>query len=132
VPGYRDLVVRTPDTPSSPGDAASCEVSELGTCVQITARGEFDLATVSVVREATGDIALAPGRLVVLDLCGATFVGTAVIHFAVGLHARAVAHGCSLVVVARPPVRELFALAGVDGVTIVEDGGGSVTTEPAS
>jgi anti-anti-sigma regulatory factor len=123
-------VVRTPDTPWSPGDAA-CDVSELGTCVQLTARGELDLSTVGVLREAAGGVDLAPGRVVVLDLCGATFVDTAVVHFAVGLHARAAAHGCSLVVVARPPVRELFALAGVEGVTIVADAGGSVTTEPA-
>jgi anti-anti-sigma regulatory factor len=115
-------VVRVPDTPSSPANA-TCDVSELGTCVQLTACGELDAASVSVLREAAGRVDLSPGRVVLLDLCGATFVDTAVIRFAVGLHARATAHGSSLIVVARPPVREQFALPGADEVRVVEDGG---------
>jgi anti-anti-sigma regulatory factor len=115
-------VVRVPDTSSSSGGSASCEVSELGTCVQMTVRGELDLASVPVLRDAAGRVDLSPGHVVVLDLCEATLVGSSAVHFAVGLHARAIARGASLVVVGRPRTRELFALAGVEDVTIVEDG----------
>jgi anti-anti-sigma regulatory factor len=118
-------VVRHPDTPSSPGDAATCDVSELGTCVQLTAHGALDAASVAVLREAAAGVDLSPGRVVVLDLCAATCVDTAVVGFAAGLHARALAHGSSLVVVARPQTRELFAFAGGDGVTIVADAEGA-------
>lgn len=115
-------MVRTPDTPSSAGESAACDVAELGTCVQLTARGELDLASVDVLHDAVARVALCPGRVVVLDLCAATFVDTSVMHFALGLHRRAVTHGSAFVVVARPRVRELFALAGIENVTIVEDG----------
>ena len=115
-------MVRVPDTPSSSGGATTCEVSELGTCVQLTVRGELDLASVPVLREAAGRVDLSPGDVVVLDLCEATLVGSSAVHFAVGLQARALARGASLVVVGRPRTRELFALAGAGDVTIVEDG----------
>jgi anti-anti-sigma factor len=115
-------VVRVPDTRSSSGSGATCEVSELGTCVQLTVRGELDLESVPHLREAAARIDLSPGHVVVLDLCDATLVGSSAVHFAVGLHARAMARGASLVVVGRPRTRELFALAGVEDLTIVEDG----------
>lgn len=101
-------------------------------CVQLTAGGDLDIATIEVLRDAAAGIELSPGRTVLLDLCGATLAGTAVVNFTVGLHRRALAHGATLVVIARPRTRELFELAGVDGITIVEDGGGAVTTAPAS
>jgi anti-anti-sigma regulatory factor len=118
-------VVRVPDIPSSSGGSASCEISELGTCVQMTVRGELDLASVPVLREAAGRVDLSPGYVVVLDLCEATLVGSSAVHFAVGMHARAIARGASLVVVGRPRTRELFALAGVEDLTVVEDGDAS-------
>jgi anti-anti-sigma regulatory factor len=90
--------------------------------VQLTAHGELDAASVPVLREAAGRVELSPGRVVLLDLCGAAFVDPAVVRFAAGLHARALARGSSLVVVARPPVRAQFALAGADEVRVVEDG----------
>jgi anti-anti-sigma regulatory factor len=114
-------VVRLPDTPSTPGERASCEVSELGTTVQITARGELDVAALPALRTAARGVDLSPGGVVVLDLCRATLVDTAVVEFVLGLHARATDRGCSLVVVVRPNVRTLIARAGAEGVTIVED-----------
>jgi hypothetical protein len=36
-------------------------------------------------------------------------------------NARALAHGASLVVIGRPRTPELFALAGADELTVVED-----------
>jgi len=112
-------VVLTPDTPSS--GSVTCEVYEFGTCVQITARGELDAAAVAALRGTADGVDLSPGRVVLLDLCAATSVDTAVVHFALGLHGRAAARGCSLVVVARPHVRELFARAGADDLTVVAD-----------
>jgi anti-anti-sigma regulatory factor len=120
-------VLRTPDTPaSSPG---TCDVAELGTCLQLTVRGRPDPAALAA---AARGIELSPGRVLVLDLCGATLVDPAVVQFALGLHRRALAHGTALVVVGRPRTRELFAQAGAAGVTIVEDAAGAVTTRPAS
>jgi anti-anti-sigma regulatory factor len=116
-------VVRVPDTPSSSGDAASCEVSELGTCVQLTVRGELDAAALAALNETTRRIDLSPGRVVVLDLCGASGIDTDVVHFVQGLHGRAGAQGSSLVVVLRPHSRELFQHAEADGVTVVDDAG---------
>jgi anti-anti-sigma regulatory factor len=107
----------------------TCDVAELGTCLQLTVRGRLDLAAVATLRAAAGRVELSAGRVLVLDLCGATLVDTAVTQFALGLHRRALAHDSALVVVARPGTRELFAL---DGVMIVEDGPAAVTTRPAS
>jgi anti-anti-sigma regulatory factor len=90
--------------------------------VQVTARGALDAASVSVLRDAAGRVDLSPGRVVLLDLSGATVVDAAVVRFATGLHARVAAHGSSLVVVAQPHVREQFAAAGAEEVRIVEDG----------
>jgi anti-anti-sigma regulatory factor len=112
-------VVLTPETPSS--GSASCDVSEFGTCVQIVARGVLDAAAVPALRAAADARELSPGGVVLLDLCGATSVDTAVVHFALGLHGRATTRGCSLVVVARPDVRDLFARVGADELTIVVD-----------
>ena len=100
--------------------------------MQLTAGGDLDIATINVLRDAAAGIDLSPGRTVLLDLCGATLAGTAVVNFTVGLHRRALPHGASVVVVARPRTRELFELAGVDDITIVEDDGGAVPTEPAT
>jgi len=120
-------VVRLPDTPPTPGDAASFEVSELGTCIRITVRGELDAATVPALRDAARQLDLSRGHVLLLDLCGATLVDTAVVELVLGLHARATRHGCSLVVLVRPHVRELLERAGAGAVTIVEDAG-----EPAT
>ncbi|HEX2103911.1 MAG TPA: STAS domain-containing protein [Solirubrobacteraceae bacterium] len=105
----------------APDGIAACTVAELGTCVQITAGGELDLATLPLL-QAAGDRAASPaGRTVVLDLCGVTFADTSVVHFAVGLDGRLRAHAGELIVVAPPRLAALFAHAGVDGLTLVED-----------
>jgi len=106
---------------SVPGDEPACDVAELGTCVQLTMSGEFDLAAAPVLREAAARVALTPGRLVLLDLCAATFVDSSVVHFAVDLDRRATAHGGELVIMATPRTKALFRLVGADGLTIVED-----------
>jgi anti-sigma B factor antagonist len=100
---------------------ATCTVARLGTTVQVTAAGELDLAALPLLRSAAEEAASTPGRTVVLDLCGAEFADTTVVHVALGLDRRLRARGGELVVVAARPVCALFELAGVDDVTVVED-----------
>ena len=100
---------------------ASCTVAELGTCVQVTAAGELDLATLPLVREAAERATSPPGRTVVVDLCGVTFADTGVVHLATALDRRLRAHAGELIVVAPPRIAALFAHAGADGLTVVED-----------
>jgi anti-anti-sigma factor len=114
------------------GVPASCTVAQLGTCVQLTASGELDLAAVPMLHEVADGVTFAAGRLVVLDLCDASFVDGALLHFALALQHRAEAHGGALVVVAPPRTKRLFALAGADGVTVVEDAPRDLATEPTS
>jgi anti-anti-sigma factor len=131
--GISLAVLGAPDIPSSGGGVlASCAVAELGTCVQLTASGELDLAAVPMLHEVADRVTYAAGRLVVLDLCDASFVDGAVLHFALALQHRAEAHGGALVVVAPARTKGLFALVGADGVTVVEDAARDVATTAAS
>jgi anti-anti-sigma factor len=100
---------------------ASCTVAELGRCVQITAAGELDLATLPLLREAAERAASPTGRTVVIDLCGVAFADTGVVHLAIGLDRRLRADAGELIVVAPPRIATLFAHAGADDLTLVED-----------
>lgn len=99
-----------------------CTVHELGTCTQLTAAGELDIAAAQILRDAAAQARLAPGRLVLLDLGGASFVDSSVVHFALELDRRATAHGSDFVVVANERAKTLFGLLGADGLRVVEDG----------
>jgi anti-anti-sigma regulatory factor len=103
-------------------DLASCTLAELGTCVRINAAGELDVAALPLLRHAAERALAADGRTVVLDLCEATFADTSVVHFALGLDARARAGSGELIVVAPPHVGRVFARVGAEGLTVVEDG----------
>jgi hypothetical protein len=61
-PGYRGRRGPRPRPLSRPGNRATCDVSELGTCVQLTARGALDAASVSVLREAARRVDLCPAE----------------------------------------------------------------------
>ena len=98
-----------------------CTVTELGTTIQLTAGGELDVAALPVLRDAAARAPLALGRVVVLDLCGATFADSTVVHFAIELDRRAQARGSELVVVTSSETRELFRLVGENGLRVVED-----------
>jgi anti-anti-sigma factor len=114
-------VLRTPDpAPRAPDDPV-CTVTELGTCIQLSAGGELDLAALPVLRDAAARAPLALGRVVVLDLCDVSFADSTVVHFALELHGRAQARGSELVVVASSRTRHLFDLVGADGLRVVED-----------
>ena len=126
-------MVRASDTPSNvAGAPASCTIAELGTCVQLTAAGDLDIAAAPMLRAAAESVTYAAGRLVVLDLCDASFVDGSLVHFALGLKHRAEAHGGALVVVAPARTKRLFGLVGADGITVVEDSARAVATGPAS
>ena len=116
-------MLRAPEpAPLAPDDDPVCTLTEIGTCVQLTARGELDLAALPVLRDAAARAPLAAGRVVLLDLCDATFADSTVAHFAIELDARARAHGCELVIVAPVRTRELFTLVGASDLRVVGDG----------
>ena len=98
-----------------------CTLTEIGTCIQLTARGELDIAALPVLRDAAARALLAAGRVVLLDLCGAPFADSTVVHFAIELAARARKHGSELVIVAPARTRELFTIVGARDLRVVED-----------
>ena len=115
-------MLRTPD-PASPAPGADpvCSVHEIGTCTQLTAGGELDIAAEQVLRDAAARARLAPGHVVLLDLCAASFVDSSVVHFALELDRRATAHGSDFVVVVNERTKALFGLLGTEGLRVVED-----------
>ena len=108
--------------PLAPDDDPVCTLTEIGTCIQLTARGELDLAALPVLRDAAARAPLAAGRVVLLDLCDAPFADSTVVHFAIelagaGAGARQRARRSSR----RRATRELFTLVGAGDLRIVED-----------
>jgi anti-sigma B factor antagonist len=80
----------------------------------VTAAGEIDIATVTRLRERLFALA-ASGRPLVADLNQVSFIDSAGLSVLVGAANRAAAHGGSLhVVCARPKIRKLFRLTGLD------------------
>jgi len=115
-------VLRLPEpAPLAPDDDPVCTLTEIGTCIQLTARGELDLAALPMLREAAAGAPLAAGKVVVLDLCDAPFADSTVVHFALELDARARSRGSELVIVAPARTRALFELVGAGDLRVVED-----------
>jgi anti-sigma B factor antagonist len=80
----------------------------------VTVAGEIDIATAARLRERLSELA-AGGRPLVADLDRVRFIDSAGLAALVGAANRAAAHGGSLhVVCARPQVRQLFRLTGLD------------------
>ena len=80
----------------------------------LTAAGAIDIATVTRLREQLFALA-ASGRPLVADLNQVSFIDSAGLSALVGAANRAAAHGGSLhVVCARPQIRQLFRLTGLD------------------
>jgi anti-sigma B factor antagonist len=80
----------------------------------VTVVGEIDIATAPRLRERLFELA-ARGRPLVADLDQVRFIDSAGLAALVGVAKRAAAHGGSLhVVCARPKVRQLFRLTGLD------------------
>ena len=80
----------------------------------VTVAGEIDIATAARLRERLFELA-AGGCPLVADLDQVRFIDSAGLAALVGAAKRAAAHGGSLhVVCARPRIRQLFQLTGLD------------------
>jgi anti-sigma B factor antagonist len=80
----------------------------------VTVAGEIDIATVTRLRDRLFELA-ASGRPLVADLDQVSFIDSAGLSALVGAANRAAVHGGSLhVVCARPEIRQLFRLTGLD------------------
>ena len=80
----------------------------------VTAAGEIDIATGAGLRERLSELA-ASGRPLVVELDQVSFIDSAGLGALAGAAERAAAHGASLhVACARPQVRQLFRLTGLD------------------
>jgi anti-sigma B factor antagonist len=80
----------------------------------VAVAGEVDIATVTRLRERLFEQA-ASGRPLVADLDQVSFIDSAGLGVLAGAARRAAAHGGGLhVVCARPQVRQLFRLTGLD------------------
>ena len=96
------------------GEALIIEVRHEQGYAIVAPAGEIDIATVSRLREQLFELA-ASGRPLVADLDQVRFIDSAGLAVLVGAAKRAAAHGGSLhVVCARPKVRQLFRLTGLD------------------
>jgi anti-sigma B factor antagonist len=83
--------------------------------VLVTVAGEVDFASVAGLRERLFALA-ATGRPLVADLDRVRFIDAAGLGVLAGAARRAAAHGASLrVVCARPRIRRLIGVAGLDG-----------------
>ena len=79
-----------------------------------TIAGEIDVSTVTRLRERLFELA-ASGRHLVIDLDQVTFIDSAGLSALVGTANQAAAHGTSVhVVCARPKIRKVFRLTGLD------------------
>ena len=97
------------------GDALTIAVRQERGYPVVTVTGEIDIASVAELRKRLLELA-AGGRPLVIDLDQASFINSVGLGVLVGVARRAEAYGGSLhVVCARPQVRELFRLTGMDG-----------------
>ena len=96
------------------GEALIIEARQERGCAIVTVAGEIDIATATRLRERLFELA-ADGRPLVADLDQVRFIDSAGLSALVGAAKRAAAHGGSLhVVCARPQIRQLFRLTGLD------------------
>ena len=96
------------------GEALTIEARHERGCAVVTVAGEIDIATAARLREGLAGLA-ARGRPLVADLDQVRFIDSAGLAALVGAANRAAAHGGSLhVVCARPRIRQLFRLTGLD------------------
>lgn len=83
-------------------------------CPIVTVAGQIDIATVSRLRERLFELAVG-GCALVVELDDVGFIDSSGLGALVGAAKRAAAYGASLhVVCARPQIRQLFRLTGLD------------------
>ena len=96
------------------GEALTIEARHERGYPVVTVAGEIDIATATRLRERLFELA-ASGRPLAADLDQVRFIDSAGLAALVGAAKRTAAHGGSLhVVCARPKVRQLFRLTGLD------------------
>jgi anti-anti-sigma factor len=96
------------------GEALTIEVRHDQGYVIVAVAGEIDISTVTGLRECLFELA-ASGRPLLVDLDQVTFIDSAGLSVLVGTAKRAAAHGGSLYAAcARPKIRKLFRLTGLD------------------
>jgi anti-sigma B factor antagonist len=96
------------------GEALTIGVRHEPGCEIVTVSGEIDIATATRLREGLVELA-ATGCPLVADLNQVRFIDSAGLSALVGTAKQAVARGGSLhVVCARPKIRQLFRLTGLD------------------
>jgi anti-sigma B factor antagonist len=96
-------------------DALAIEVRQEPGCTIVTAAGEIDISTVTRLRERLFEAA-ASGHPLVVDLNQVSFLDSVGLALLVGTANRAALHGGSLqVACARPKIRQLLRLTGLDG-----------------
>ena len=96
------------------GEALTIEVRHEQGYAIVAAAGEIDISTVTRLRDRLFDMA-ASGAPLVVDLDQVSFIDSVGLATLVGTANRAAAHGGSLqVACARPKIRKLFRLTGLD------------------
>jgi anti-anti-sigma factor len=96
------------------GEALTIEVRHEQGYAIVAVAGEIDISTVTGLRECLFELA-ASGRPLLVDLDQVTFIDSAGLSVLVGTAKRAAAHGGSLYAAcARPKIRKLFRLTGLD------------------
>jgi anti-anti-sigma factor len=87
----------------------------------VTALGEFDLATATLLRDALTEACAFGGRVVV-DLAGVTFVDASTLGLVVRAHGELAAHGSTIEIVnPSPTVIRLLRLTGLAWLTEVSE-----------
>jgi anti-sigma B factor antagonist len=96
------------------GEALTIQVRRERGYAIMAASGEIDIATVTRLRGCLFELALG-GRPLIADLDQVSFIDSAGIAALAGAASRAAAYGGSLhVVCARPHLRRLFVMTGLD------------------
>jgi anti-anti-sigma factor len=97
------------------GEVLTIEVRHEQGCAIVTAAGEIDYSAVTALRERLFDVA-ASGAPLVVDLDRVSCIDSVGLATLVGAANRAAAHGGSMqVACARPKIRQLVRLTGLDG-----------------
>lgn len=97
------------------GEVLTIEVRHEQGCAIVTAAGEIGYSAVTALRERLFDVA-ASGAPLVVDLDRVSCIDSVGLATLVGAANRAAAHGGSMqVACARPKIRQLVRLTGLDG-----------------
>lgn len=86
----------------------------------VTVSGELDMATVPQLEDALSDAESVAERVVVIDLRGLDFIDLSGVRSIVSADRRVRRTDRELHVIAGPRAERLFALAGLDGLSVLD------------